>query len=200
MRKAAILSPKALFRKQMKQVRVEFMKEMEQKRVGTKELEKKQQDVKEFMHKQRLQDIKEFKKEALLESKPLPKRESNHIQCLEEESKRRMDQLLSLYYASQEFVTYDNLDYKIEMAIKSPKSTDSIQKKLEQLEQRLDSKYDTIMNQHATTSQREKALKQQLLNVISDQPGKYRIEQKQRAVKEFNSMVSELVEEEENMK
>jgi hypothetical protein len=199
MRRATILSPKAQFKKQMKQVRVEFMKEMDEKRMGNKELEKKQQDIKEFIHNQRLQDIKEFKKETLLESKPLPKRESNHHLCLEEESKRRMDQLLSLYYASQEFVTYDNLDYKIEMAIKSPKSTDPIQKKLEQLEQRLDSKYDTIMNQHATTSQREKVLKQQLLNVIQDQPGKYQIEQKQGNVSDFKSVVSELIEKEKTM-
>jgi hypothetical protein len=183
------ISPKALFKKQMNKVRVQFMKEIEAKKVDVERIQEKKQQVQDFLYKEKLRDIKEFKKEYIKPSKPLPKGDPQFHLTLEKQSQRRKDQLLSLYYASQDFVTYDNLRYKIEMTMQHPKKEESVPKRLSQMRQRVDSKYNTIMDQHSTTSNRATVLKKQLMNTIRDQPGQYQIEEKQGERKELESIV-----------
>jgi hypothetical protein len=160
------------------------MKEVQEKQESTVKDQEIKKEIKEFMYQQKLLDIKEFKKDYLVKPRVIEEKEPQLQVTLLQQSQRRKDQLLSLYYAAQDFVTYDNLDFKIEMAMKHPKMHVSVQQKVAQ------------MDSNSSISKRSGVLKQQLMNTIDDKLGQDQIEAKQVDYAEVKSMAINVLEKE----
>ena len=135
--KFSALDPNKVFREEMRVLRSSLFKEQEANRA--QEVIRKQElaIVKQQLMKQAQLDIKEFKLQnrihvltdpiltASLESEKLQKpaikngqqRLKNYMKTVSNSSRSRKEHLTSLFYMAADFVTYKNLDQKIDDAL-----------------------------------------------------------------------------------
>jgi hypothetical protein len=157
--------------------------------------QRKQQEKQEFEQKQAemLSKIKiEIENYKLEKQINLPKLKEistesreNYMKIQEKQSEERIDKLVHLFHISNQFVTFDNLNEKIEFCLSNPSSNpQTMEARLENHEQKLKRQYE-----NASVSKRQVALKQILFGLDQSlKDGQFKIRMKEKAENEIEKI------------
>ncbi len=196
------INPVDEFNAEMRKTRTLFVKQVRESKKNTETLNKIKLEKLKEKELNQLNDIKEFKELRsrifAFDLKKVPENKTisteNYVLKDTEDHQQRLDYLLALYHATENFVTFTNLSKKIDECVdKPPVRFNSIQKMIQLRNDALDAeKMDLHLVRASGFNKRTEALKDILMENIDGKPGvssvKAGIEKKQEEEENFRML------------